>query len=206
MKTTLRVFVLCAAVSMLSMSCLRTFPQAATPEDLMQSTALVYDGQGHGSGVFLTSTTVLTARHVAMDGDAPRSDIIVKDAAGNDHKVTDVRISETADAAILTVSPALMGVHTVISKKPGKVGDVVFCVGAPLDPNWVQYAVGGRIAKVGAPNDQWPHAVLIDAHLAPGCSGGPVFLDGELYGICVGGEGMIVVILPVSAFADLLAQ
>ena len=206
MKMTMKIFTLCAAVSLLSMSCLRTFPHTGSQTALLQSAVLVYDGGGHGSGIILNSTTILTAKHVAMDGDGPRQDLIVRDAAGGEHKVTGCRVSETADAALLFVSPSLPDVRIAISANPGNLGDEVFCVGAPLDPNWTQYAVSGRIAKVDAPNSQWPHAVLIDAHLAPGCSGGPVFLDGKLYGICVGGEGLIVVILPVSEFLDLLAQ
>jgi S1-C subfamily serine protease len=186
-------------------------PSEPSLSQLVSTTVLVTDGHGHGSGVILGPRSVLTARHVAMDftGDGGRrSNLVVVDSLGGKHRVLGSITDPNSDAAILFVSPAMPKVKVTLSAKPGNLGDLIVTVGAPCNVAFFPSVSVGRIMRIDSDarftGIEWPHVVVSDIHIAPGSSGGPVFLRGKLYGIAVGHSGVISIILPVSEFKGLL--
>lgn len=174
---------------------------------LADRTVVVMSTAGHGSGVILDSRTVLTAQHVVL---APLAigdpNFVVRDTAGHEHAVVGCILDLYCDAAILFVSPRLTCRGALkLSHSASLVGDSILCFGTPYLPEWLPCTFYGCIVqtKVAVPSI-WPQTTIIDAHIGPGCSGGGVFLRGELYGICVGAVGDLGIVLPVSELYDLL--
>jgi S1-C subfamily serine protease len=189
--------------TLLASGCTCSAPSAS----LVSRTVSIESTLSHGSGVALNDRTVLTAQHVVLEALALGDpNISVRDTAGHVHTVVGCILDQYSDAAVLFVSPRLdTAPPCLISHARGLAGTAILCVGAPRSARWFPCATWGRISCGSVPAlPMWPMVVIVDAHIAPGCSGGPVFLRGRLYGICVGTWEGLGLVLPVSELYDLL--
>ena len=143
------------------------------------STVKVELVQGHGSGVHIGDGLVLSAAHVASEGDVVK--IKLDDGTTRDAQV--VWASKASDIALLQTSPAGLAASP-LSCAPAIVGQSVTARGNPLVLEFV--TTYGHI--VGAPRQmqEWASVVPVDMVILPGMSGGPLFNSaGEVVGINV---------------------
>lgn len=173
-------------------------------EEMSQS-ALIIRGEygGHGSGVCISSSgLVLTNAHVVGD-----SKILEVEDEGNSYLGVVVKIDEERDAAVILVGSTKLPVAAVASE-PVRVGDDLFVAGTPLHIENRGMLTKGVVSKVGA--FMGTEFIHMDASIAPGNSGGPVFnANGELVGISVavqntadGGMSHIGMAIPLAEFLD----
>ncbi len=149
------------------------------------SVAFVRSATGHGSGVFISPTVAITARHV-VDGEL-LEDIRVVDVTGGLHNVMKVEISDTTDFAMLTLEkPANVEPSPVDCKKPELLTQLTV-VGYPLDlslqTRFVRVSGYGRIDDFAFGEGQ---VLWTDGTVIPGDSGGPVFSDHGVVGLVSG--------------------
>ena len=133
---------------------------------------------GHGSGIFVSSTQVLTAQHVAqMEG------IVVRDVEGGLHHILRTDDSQDADVSILTVDHPFTGVVPKISCNPPERGDTLHYYGNPSELEFVGPVYLHFIGGYGG--DQMPsNTSLADGVIIGGASGSGVMDErGKVVGI-----------------------
>jgi S1-C subfamily serine protease len=163
---------------------------------------------GHGSGIIfkselvtsedpaevieegLTRYYILTNFHVVEDGGemkvhfgAGQDDINVVDVQGYElYDIAVVRIETTRELRVHHVGPIDDNTITEIIK-----GQDVFAIGSPQDLDKFNYVTSGVVSlSIYAYNNVPGLALMHDAELNPGNSGGPLFnLNGDLIGINV---------------------
>ena len=153
-------------------------PRFNTPP-LASSTVKVELVQSHGSGVHIGDGLILSAAHVASEGDVVK--LKLDDGTTRDAQV--VWASKASDIALLQTSPAGLAASP-LSCAPAIVGQSVTARGNPLVLEFV--TTYGHI--VGAPRQmqEWASVVPVDMVILPGMSGGPLFNPaGEVVGINV---------------------
>jgi S1-C subfamily serine protease len=121
------------------------FYQIATHDDTryLAATVIIEDQTGHGSGVFISPTQILTAKHVAEEfyGDGLR----VRGPEGDIYQVVSASFGP-ADIAILTVDRPLNGTPLKTSCHPIERGDKFTFFGSPLN---IEFAGPFEITFVG---------------------------------------------------------
>jgi S1-C subfamily serine protease len=204
--------VLVGILWMVSLPAMR--PAEVDPSGLTNSAVVVYQTRGHGSGVVVGKDRVLTARHVACHfGDANDPLLVITADGDAPRRVIGTIVDPNVDAAILLLDPNTPfdanEPPAEVDRVPLGVGDVVTVVGTPLDRENLKLCVlRGYVVKVNV-SPGLPGALnldIIDAHAAPGCSGGPVFdSKGRVRGILLCGVGGILGgSLPTREFDGLL--
>lgn len=179
---------------------------------MVDATVLVkrIDQQGWGSGVFINDNVVLTAKHVVRDGIEP----LVIEYQDVDYKILKVYTDKDSDLAmLLTEEVQELSIAQIMSYDKIKLGDTVYAVGSPLHFSWKFNLTKGIVSHLSRthPGGEdvydkwgWSHLFGYDAHGAPGSSGGPIFIDGKLAGLCVAGYsregGSMVLGIPASEF------
>lgn len=164
---------------------------------MVASSVLVYDKDGHGSGVAITKNTILTAAHVVAEGE--------------DFKIK-TNFGETYAAKVLWTSPdrdvALMSVDT--TDKPDLIPSEIACrtveltepvtlVGNALQSRWrvVQGTVSSLHSMEIPKSDDEPEDaeaarnrgiaetnILVNATINSGDSGGPIYdAEGMIIGL-----------------------
>lgn len=156
-----------------------------TPEQILESTVLIeIDGRHTGSGFVVSSELIVTARHVVDR----KGDYAVIFADGSKRNVQAIRISETADCAVLLVRKA--NLRPLKLTTDVEIGQPIFVIGSPLERAYFNYVTRGIVCKIGIMDD-WlscNSVIMIDAAVNPGNSGGPVFdLQGRVIGITIAG-------------------
>ena len=169
---------------------------------------------GVGSGVILTADGyILTNRHVVSGSNS----LTVELSDGRQLPATIVKISATADLALVKVnatglSPATIGDSTAL-----KVGQVAIAIGSPLGTyteTVTRGIVSGLNREVTVTDDTTRRPVTLtgliqtDAAINPGNSGGPLLdIAGNVIGIntatATNAEGLGFAI-PIGAAADLI--
>jgi serine protease Do len=184
------------------------WPVPAGSEDdvLVGPTVKIKIPGGHGSAVHMGNGYYLTAAHVlatVRDGNAT----IRYDDGSEMQGIEVMWINTKYDVAMFRVE----GQETVEARDlqcvDPKVGDFVTSEGNPLSLTSV--TTYGRISSAPQAAGHWASVINIDAGVAPGMSGGPVFNeDGEIVGINVGmGQGMpIYLAVPGSVVCGLLGR
>jgi S1-C subfamily serine protease len=177
---------------------------AAFSKEEMSLSALIVRGEtGHGSGVCISSSgLVLTNAHVVGD-----SKILEVEDEGNSYLGVVVKVDMERDAAVIVVGSTKLPIAAV-ALEPVRVGDDVFVAGAPLHLENRGMLTKGVVSKVGA--FKGSEFIHMDAPIAPGNSGGPVFnASGELVGISVaiqigadGGLSHIGLAIPLAEFFE----
>ncbi len=169
--------------------------------DVEGAVVIVQTDNGHGSGIVyrkevIPETTffkyyVLTNHHVIEDG----GEIIIR--YGNDGPRIPVRSyasSAIYDVAVLTIeTDEDLQVHLIEPfENPGtnieiKKGQDVYAIGTPQDINKYNYVTQGIVSLASFPyNGVNGLAIMHDAEVNPGNSGGPLFnLEGKVIGINV---------------------
>lgn len=157
-----------------------------------------------GSGVWIASDLVLTAKHVVMSPfltDTLMSDFKVKDIEGTTHKAEVALVGEGVgvghDWAILRITSPFVYEHAWATPdcSPRYVGERVVGIGNAFGYTGLLPYLGDvqvpdfNLRKNWSNNssDWWIHAMLTNMDGAAGVSGGGVFdMDGDLVGIMVG--------------------
>ncbi|MBU1142407.1 MAG: trypsin-like peptidase domain-containing protein [Firmicutes bacterium] len=165
-----------------------------------ESVVAVKTETGHGSGIIFKSEPVLessetlyyvmTNYHVVEDGGemtvhfgADQTDIPVVDFAGYElYDIAVVRFQSSKTFRVHNVAPINDNTITEIIK-----GQDVYAIGSPQNLDKFNYVTQGIVSLATFPyNGVVGLAIMHDAELNPGNSGGPLFnLNGELIGINV---------------------
>ncbi len=143
----------------------------------------ITESEGHGSGFVVDGGVVVTNHHVIAGATSARlrfQDGRVFDAV---HVLYDDPVN---DLAILGVDGDIGAVPIAIAADSAAVGDSVVVIGSPLG---LDYSLSSGL--VAARREQeGTHLLQIDATIAPGSSGGPVFDGhGNLIGVSVATRG-----------------
>lgn len=211
MKTTL------ATIALVALCIVGIFvwqPRAATP-DTRSSVVKVMVGSGHGSGVYIGSGIVLTAAHVLAG--AADSTVRIKTEGKNLLDGEVLWINKARDVGAIRVATTTGLKAAFLSCIDPQMGDQITARGNPgfaeFFTSWghVSDAIKHEIGP-------WAQALIVDASISPGQSGGPVFDSaGRVVGLAVGvmlaplsqgatslsGVGIIV---PGSAVCELLGR
>lgn len=167
------------------------------------ATVLVDIGDGHGSGVHLGGGKVLTANHVVERAEH----ILVSDDNGYSRTATVLWANPTLDVALVQTNGEGLK-QRALECQGAAAGEAITLEGNPFNMGHV--TTYGRIALANVHKQgNWQEAVLVDATVAPGMSGGPVFnRAGKIVGIVVGGvPGFpINIIVPAQTICGLLAK
>ena len=159
-------------------------PFRAAARDLTPTVVTLQDATGRVfcSGVVVSATLVLTAKHCVEDGGLST----VRTHDGKTLDATVLKQSELSDIALVQVHVGA-DVQLVAAKigKPEEVqrGDLVIAIGHPFGQEWT--VTFGYVAKIGVAAE-FTKGIFIGhtAAMNPGNSGGPLFnAAGEVIGI-----------------------
>ena len=139
-------------------------------------------GQGHGSGVFISPTLILTNHHVVESYDIVRVTLLT----GRKILGEVVRKHPERDVALIQVEDS--GHRAVpIRMQPLKVAESVFAIGSPLEKEFSGTVTKGIVSKF-VPNKFGLEDIQADVDIQPGNSGGPLLdKNGNLVGITYAG-------------------
>lgn len=169
-------------------------PQPRTPVT-DASVVKVTTTTGHGSGVNIGGGFIITAGHVA-GSDAT---LAIKTASGDTATAEVLWVNKTYDLALLrTTNDIGAGAH--LDCRTAIVGEQIEASGNPMNIEFISTygRIAGNIREVGP----WKEALLMDASIGPGMSGGPAFeANGGVIGIVVGGA-----LAPVQSGVDAAGQ
>jgi S1-C subfamily serine protease len=154
------------------------------------------------SGVFIDSTTILTAAHCVTDeetlstipvviykyDDWRKSPSSIKDVKRTDAATAFIYYPDVSnpisynDIAILKVNKKDASKYWVnVAEKNLNAGDKVYSIGMPLGHPWI--FANGMISQIFYMNNYKTH-YYVNIYVASGSSGGPLFnINGELVGI-----------------------
>lgn len=172
----------------------------------VDSCVLVYNDQGHGSGVIIGKNIVLTAGHV---GRQPYLSVETND--GDIHIVIRTVIDPKADIALLFIEDMFDEPILSLSTKELKTGDEILEIGTPFDMTNFNCVLPGHVVKIDAKIDYnylipGTNMDIMDAHSGPGISGGPVILDGKVVGIVVASSGLLNASIPIGDCIDFINE
>jgi S1-C subfamily serine protease len=146
----------------------------------LQAYVIIEDANGHGSGVFISPTQVLTAKHVTEHN----SDLMrIRGPEGDVYHIIGV-YDGPADISIIEVDRPLRGTPLQVSCDPLERGDRLSYYGSPgslefIGPVDVTY-IGGKLERDEDPDYQEMvgSTLLVDGEAEPGVSGSGV-LDSQ---------------------------
>lgn len=142
-------------------------------EAVRAAVVTVDTGAGHGSGVLITPSLVLTNHHVVEGHDQ----VMVRDASGAFRRATVLRRDGRRDVALLQMAEAAAAVLPVRLDPPPVVGEDVYVIGTPQRKGLAGTVTRGIVS--GFPkNDRGLTDIQADAAVAPGSSGGAL-VDGR---------------------------
>jgi len=152
----------------------------------LSCTVRIHSNGGWGSGVWVTPNIILTAKHVVDTG----TEFEIELYNGRKVPATQVVLDADDDLALVFVNYTSKYFATLGSKP--LVGQEVTMVGTPLDDMCGFNLTKGHIsALIRDEIEEYevygtPH-FIVDCFGAPGNSGGPVFRDKEVIGLCIWG-------------------
>lgn len=165
-----------------------TSPEIRPIDNHIQSTVIVHIGEyGHASGVYISPHCILTAAHVVEDYDGYNGFISVFTPDGTQRDIRQIVIDYDDDLAFVYTEEPSSAWSKLGSISAVLVGDDVLLVCTPLDRSNVVTLTKGIVSHLDRRDTgtRWKDTFQIDAWGAPGCSGGPVFHNDKLVGICV---------------------
>jgi S1-C subfamily serine protease len=153
----------------------------------LQASVIIEDYSGHGSGVFISPTQILTARHVAAHA---KGYLRARGPDGDIYHIVEVS-NGPADIAILTVDRPLRGVPLKTSCEPLERGEKLTYIGSPLN---IEFAgpmelivMGGKgVSGIDDPGFavMSEFTLLTNGEAEPGVSGaGVINSSGRVVGI-----------------------
>ncbi|WP_089177238.1 serine protease [Bosea sp. AS-1] len=179
---------------------------------LAGATVLLRTGGGHGSGAYIGDGYIVTAAHVVAGGAA----VTVKSDDDKERAARVLWINADFDVALLRIKDEMgISVASLGCREPA-VGENVSLAGNPASLEFITTygRIAGKARKVGGLES----VMVVDATVAPGMSGGPVFdADGRVVGLvsalmqlptAMGGVSYLPVsfIVPGSTVCMLLAR
>jgi S1-C subfamily serine protease len=146
--------------------------------------AFLSEGEGHGSGFVVDGGLIVTNHHVIAGATSAR----IRFQDGRTLQPVHVLVDDAAnDLAVLRVDdPALAALAVPLATSTTAVGDAVVVIGSPLG---LDYSLSSGLVAARR-EEQGTRMVQIDAVIAPGSSGGPVFNDrGDVLGVATAMRG-----------------
>lgn len=166
---------LLAAVFLLAVTACDRLPQE------LQATVLIQpaNGKGHASGVIISKRTVLTNRHVA---EAVKETGKITFQGGEVVEAHLVWVSAYNDLAMYEVEVPRKYIPARLACRAAVLDEEVTVIGHPLITKW-NVTRGHVTSGSGMEEADIKNSIAIDAIVAPGNSGGPVF---DRYGYVIG--------------------
>lgn len=148
-------------------------------EEMAQASLVIRSPFSHGSGVCISSEgLVLTNAHVVED--AP---VVEVEGESGSYLGVVVKVHVERDVALLKLGTTNLKPVRIAAEEP-TVGDDLFVAGTPLRLENANMLTKGVVSKIGLLDRQ--RYIHMDAAIAPGNSGGPVFNHtGSLIGLSV---------------------
>lgn len=148
---------------------------------VVQAIILDKDGKdaGHGTAFYVGHGYYITAAHVA----GTNSSMVLEDKYGGRFTANVIKVSKTKDVAIMYTPYSIPGIGEATLKcNPIFIGEEITAVGYPLTLGYVE--TYGRVISNMSPWGNADNYYRVDAVIAPGMSGGPVFDNsGEVIGL-----------------------
>jgi len=149
---------------------------------MINSSVLIYNDYGFGSGVFIDNSVIVTAAHVLI-----YPNLIVELSNGSILEVNDFYIDDVEDIGFIFVDVNEICISKIASLQ-GNIGDTTYLVGTPYDKEFKFTITKGILSHLDRDILDWEDLLQTDAEGAPGSSGGPLYNSkGEVIGICVTG-------------------
>lgn len=200
-KTVNKIMAVIGLICVVTVCPLLLSPSTIRSVGFAESVVVLTDGLGHGSGVIISPTEVLTAKHVAM-----HSGMIVKTMDGETYNIRTTRMDPDSDLAVVEIDG-------VFKQRPLKLGqelskdDSICVIGAPFDMRLTGTISRGRVVNVNFDLEPgYMNLDMIDAQIGPGSSGGPVIHGRRVCGILVRGNGTFALVVPVGELDSGLAN
>lgn len=136
----------------------------------------------HGTGVIMKSNGwIVTNAHVIKG----LSNAVVVTSEGETYRITDTRIDETSDIALIKISAKSLKVAKFAkSAKDAQVGEKVIAIGTPISFSFRNSATVGVVSGLNRALNASYRLIQTDTAINPGNSGGPlVNMKGEVLGI-----------------------
>lgn len=155
-----------------------------TPTDPLQATVIIeVPNEGHGSGIFISPTQVLTAKHVTEHIEGLR----VRGPEGDIYHIIGV-YEGPADISIIEVDRPLRGAPLPISCAPLERGDRLSYYGNPMDiefagPISLEYMGGTSPLSRRDEPEMTESTLFVNGEAEPGASGSGVLKDGKVVGV-----------------------
>jgi len=177
MKSWMKTFVLAA----IGLTLLGSSATAADIKPMLDSSVLITNGKGHGSGVLIAPDKVLTAKHVT-DNDDLR--IVTRD--GGIYEIASVVAdpNEDTDLSVATLKkPVIYGVFAHVGCRLPEVAEPIHYVGNPGKARG--WYLPFMVAKTES--DKNTHRMYLTGNtVVGGASGGPVFDKyGDVLGVMI---------------------
>lgn len=141
-----------------------------------------------GSGVIVSESRVLTARHIIAGAD----EWTITDSTGKVYESTGCMIDPNDDVGIIFVDGKFDCVADIGDSDTLRRGDAIFAIGSPLGYKFFNEVCDGIVSGLNRDVSYFGNSPVITTNLDgnPGNSGCPVFNDnGEVIGILVGTAG-----------------
>lgn len=147
------------------------YPSSVNVNTISNSVVMLTDEEGHGSGAIVSSNCVLTAKHVTV-----HMPLVVKTADGDTYNVIKVIEDPDSDFAIVYIDGIFDETPLKFDPTPLEVGDNIWVIGCPANIDLPACVLPGTVVRVNldVPELDEKNVDVLDAHAAPGCSGGPV--------------------------------
>jgi len=131
-----------------------------------------------GTGVFVSDNVLLTAKHV-VDDRTGLSGVKITGPGGVTYTAVEILEDADDDLALVFIQ-GRCGPWLSLGPWP-VLGDDVTCIGAPLNfaPQHI-ITTWGRVSS-----ENWANKFTYDGFTWPGCSGGPVIINGKIAGVTV---------------------
>lgn len=154
--------------------------------NMVNSTVLIYDDIGHGSGVFIEDNVILTAAHVVN-----HPDLSVELIDGTILKVEDVYMDGDVDVGFIFIDANEINTAQILDI-PVNIGDPVYLVGTPYHKDYKFTLMKGIVSHLNRAFSLFRSSTLLQVNTdgGPGFSGGPLYNEeGRLVGMYVGQSG-----------------
>lgn len=164
----------------------KTADAKARLKNMVASSVMISDKEGHGSGVAIGANLVLTAAHVVAES----KDFKVKTSAGETYAARVLWASPDRDVALMLVDTTGKADLTPsgLACRPTELNEPVILVGNALQARW--RVANGTVSSSHAPD--FPEEagevgltnVLVNLAINSGDSGGPVYdANGDILGL-----------------------
>ena len=149
-------------------------------KNMVDSSVMIYNENGWGSGVFIYDNVIVTAAHVLN-----HPNLFVELRDGTILEFDDFYIDNKEDVGFIFIDANELCISE-LSIVIGDIGDVVYLVGAPYDRRMKFTITKGILSHLDRDAFEWGDLLQADAESGPGSSGGPLYnSNGNVIGICV---------------------